>query len=88
MGVYPWIDRFFGFFSGDLSDEQLLSNASTEVEKYEAHYYVVMKEMLAGRVGHARDALRKCVTMNLQNVMETDFARARLKQLAPSGNAP
>ena len=80
-GDGAWVDRLFELFIGQRTPEDLLAVAATEDEQAEAHYYIARIALLDGRPGDAREALTQCVVLERSAVMETDFARALLKQL-------
>ncbi len=76
-----WIDRLFEMFTGEVTREELLAAAATDDERAEAHYYIGRKALLDARPDEAKDAFTKCVALDRNDVMETDFARALLEQL-------
>ena len=89
---HVWTDVLFDLFMERLSVEDLLAAAVTDDERGEAYYYVARKALLDGRPNSAKDAFAKCVALDRSDVLETAFARARLKQFAersrPLENAP
>lgn len=78
---HAWTDRLFDLFEGVISGEQLLAAAATEDERCEAHYYIATHALVNGETAGAVEALRTCKAMNRPAILETKFARARLKQL-------
>ena len=79
--VQSWADRLFGLFTGNLNYEDLLEAAATDDECAEAYYYIGQKALLENRRDDAKNALNQCIELNRHNILETNFARARLKGL-------
>lgn len=80
-----WTNHLFELFTGSLSAEKLLAAAATDDERAEAHYYIGRKALLDDRADEAEAALAKCVALDRNDVLETDFARALLAQLNATG---
>ena len=75
-----WTDRLFDLFMDELAPDDLLTTAVTDDERAEAYYYIARKALLDGRPDEAKDAFTKCVALDRDKLLETDFARALLKQ--------
>ena len=80
-GTMAFIDRLFDLFHGDASPEEVLEAAATDDQRAEAYYYLGRKALLDGRTSAAQQAFAKCTAMNQPDILETDFARALLKQV-------
>jgi len=76
-----WVQRLFAFFAGEDSAEWILEAAQSDAQRAEAHYYIGMQHLLAGRAADARKAFESCLALKQDDVFESDFARARLAQL-------
>lgn len=61
--------------------QDLLAAAVTDDERAEAHYYIARKALLKGQLDSAKKAFVRCVGLDPNEVMETDFACACLRQL-------
>ena len=75
-----WTDRLFDLFRGETSPDELLAAAVTDDERAEAYYYIARKALLDGKPDEAKDAFEKCVALDRNTVLETDFARALLQR--------
>jgi len=84
----PWIGKIFDTFRGKATASDLLASAATRAETCEAHYYIGMKALIDGRSADARQSFDTCVKMNEANIVESDFARARLAQLDKQNGVP
>ncbi len=80
-GKRVWTDRLFNSFSGRLSAEGLLTTATTDDERCEAHYYIGRKALFNGRPVEARNSFARCVDMKRQKIFETHLARSWLRRL-------
>ncbi len=80
-GGRGWTDRLLELFAGEMESAELLTAAATDDERAEAYYYIGMYALLNDEEDAAVEALQKCVALNRPAILETDFARARLKQL-------
>ena len=76
-----WIDRLFDLLTGTLSPEELLAAAVTKDESAEAYYYIGRLALLDDRPDDAKAAFQNGISLNRNGILETDFARAVLKQL-------
>ncbi len=76
-----WPDRVLEFFADRLSSKGLLAAAANENETCEAHYYIGVQALAAGKKAEAAESFRACVAMKRHLVLETEFAAARLSQL-------
>jgi serine/threonine protein kinase/lipoprotein NlpI len=76
-----WTDRLFALFAGELTADDLLAAAATDDERAEAYFYIGRQALLDGKPDAAREAFTKCVALQRSEVLETDFARALLKQV-------
>ncbi len=76
-----WPDRLFEFLAGEVAADTLLSDATTKNERCEAYYYIGASALLDGRTDAAKEAFAACLALKKLGLLETDFARARLKQL-------
>jgi serine/threonine protein kinase/Flp pilus assembly protein TadD len=83
-----WTNHLFALFTGNMSAEELLGAAATDDERAEAHYYIGRKLLLDGERGTARDAFTKCIALQRDDVLETDFARALLGWMKEAGTPP
>ncbi len=75
-----WLDGLFEFFAGSITADELLAAAVTDDQRAEAHYYIGRKALLDDHPDEAKDAFTKCVALDRNDVLETDFARAYLQQ--------
>ena len=80
-GNDAWTERLFELFKGEVTREELLDAAVTDDERAEAYYYIARKALIDNRPNDAKDAFEQCVALERNAVMETDFARALLRQL-------
>ena len=80
-GDITWTGRLSNLLAGNLSGGDLLGVATTDWQRCEAHYYIAMKALLEGNTDQAKDSFEACIATNQPGFLETDFARARLKQL-------
>ena len=87
-GNHIWTDRLFALFTDELTPDGLLAAAVTDDERAEAHYYIARKALLDGQPDEANDAFEHCVALDRNTVLETDFARALLKQLGDRSQQP
>ena len=78
---HGWTYRLFTLFTGQITGDQLLVAAATDDERAEAHYYIGVDSLLDGKTDDAIESLRKCVALNRPAIIESNFARARLRQL-------
>ena len=76
-----WTERLFALFAGKLTPDELLAAAATDDERAEAYYYIGRQALLDGDPAAARAAFEKCVTLDRDGVVESDFARALLTRL-------
>jgi len=76
-----WTTKLFQIFAGDVEGSRLLADSATDAEKSEAHYYIGMRALLDGRNDEASTAFKACLDLKQIDVLESDFARARLTQL-------
>jgi predicted Zn-dependent protease len=82
VGVEPgWVTTIAMFLKGELSAEELISKASTDGERTEAHAYVGVKASLAGDVSTAREHLTWVKDQGLKRFMEYGMAVAELEWL-------
>lgn len=79
-----WVGKLYDLFRGTLTPSELLAAAATKSETCEAHYYIGMQALLAGRTAEARNSFTACLDVKQSGVLERQFARARLAQLNAS----
>ena len=73
-----WTARLSALFAGELAPDDLFAAAATDDERAEAQYYIGRKALLDGDPAAARTAFEKCVALERNGILETDFARAML----------
>lgn len=76
-----WVKRLGDYLLGRATQAQLIASASRDDQKSEAYFYIGATAMIHGDAIKARKWFERCVEMNRTDILETDFASARLSQL-------
>ena len=76
-----WTESLHRLIEGAATAEDLLELAATDDERAEAHFYIGCTALIDGKNDAATKSFQSCVDLKRTNILETDFARARLEQL-------
>lgn len=82
-----WLKQLLDLFNGKSNRDALIKAVATENERAEAYYYIACHAALSGDTDGTRRALERCVSLNRMDVLETDFARARLQLMLDEQNS-
>ncbi|MCG8403670.1 MAG: protein kinase [Phycisphaerales bacterium] len=87
-GGNAWTERTLDMLSGRISPDELVTAASSDIERCQAHYYAGRLALLKGRIREGASAMKRCVAMKQTAELETEFARALLRQLRDNKHSP
>ncbi|HNO76942.1 MAG TPA: protein kinase [Phycisphaerae bacterium] len=76
-----WVQKLFVFFSGELDFAELLASASNANEIIEANYYGGVMALMKGDRELAVRRFNNCTSPNPDDVVEGEFALARLRAM-------
>lgn len=73
-----WLDRLYAFFNAELSPDELVAASSSDTQTAEACFYIGALREADGARADAISWYEKCVALEQNRIIETDYALARL----------